>query len=187
MDSTSVSLLRRLNEPDHDAAWERFVELYAPLIFHWGRNHGLTGTDAADLVQDVLSILVSKLPEFQYDPKRRFRGWLRTITLNRANDVHRRNAVRKTDGSATLDNQTVTTDVDLFEEAEYRSFLVRRALELMQTEFPQHVWRACWELVAEGRDGESVAAELGMTRGAVYVAKSRVMRRLREEMQGLLE
>ena len=80
MDSTSVSLLRRLREPDHDAAWQRFVDLYAPLIFHWAKNRGLNPTDAADLVQEVLVTLVAKLPEFEYDPTKRFRGWLRTVT-----------------------------------------------------------------------------------------------------------
>jgi RNA polymerase sigma-70 factor (ECF subfamily) len=65
MDSTSVSLLRRLQSDDCELAWERFVGLYAPLIYRWGRDHGLESADAADLVQEVLSILVSKLPEFR--------------------------------------------------------------------------------------------------------------------------
>ena len=76
MDSTSISLLRRLRQPSPEDAWQRFVDLYAPLIFHWGRNQGLNATDASDLVQQVLSTLVIKLPEFEYDPKQRFRGWL---------------------------------------------------------------------------------------------------------------
>jgi hypothetical protein len=82
MDSTSISLLRRLRQPNQEAAWQRFVDLYAPLIFHWSKNQGLTPTDASDLVQDVLAIVVEKLPEFEYDPQRRFRGWLRTVTVN---------------------------------------------------------------------------------------------------------
>ena len=108
MDSTSVSLLRRLREPGHDAAWQRFVDLYAPLIFHWAKNRGLNPADAADLVQEVLVTLVAKLPEFEYDPTKRFRGWLRTVTLNKANDFHRRNSVRPSSGhEATIQGVSV--------------------------------------------------------------------------------
>ena len=84
MNSTSVSLLRRLRQSDQEDAWQRFVDLYAPLIYHWGRNQGLSAGDASDLVQEVMVILVTKLPDFEYDPSKRFRGWLRTVTLNAA-------------------------------------------------------------------------------------------------------
>ena len=79
MESTSISLLERLRKTNQDAAWQRFVDLYAPLIYHWARHQGLNATDAADLVQDVLAMLIAKLPEFNYDPTQRFRGWLRTV------------------------------------------------------------------------------------------------------------
>ena len=188
MDSTSVSLLRRLNSQQHEIAWERFVELYAPLIFHWGKGHGLTPTDAAELVQEVLTVLVAKLPEFQYDPKRRFRGWLRTVTVNKANDFHRRNAARPDSGhEETVLSVAVASNVDLFGEAEYRQFLVRRALELMQTDFQEQTWRACWLHVVDGRSAADVAKELGISPNAVRVAKCRVLRRLREELQGLID
>jgi len=83
MNSTSVNLLKRLREPEAEPAWQRFVELYAPLIFYWARQKGLSADDASDLLQDVLATLLTKLPEFQLDPDRRFRGWLRTVTVNR--------------------------------------------------------------------------------------------------------
>jgi RNA polymerase sigma-70 factor (ECF subfamily) len=187
MDSTSVSLLRRLREPDHDAAWERFVELYAPLIFHWGRHQGLGDTDAGELVQEVLAIVVAKLPEFQYDPKRRFRGWLRTVTLNKANDFHRRNAVRPRSGHEETIASAVATEVDLFEEAEYRAFLVGRALELMQSEFRDQTWQACWMHLVDGRKAADVAQELDISVNMVYLAKSRILGRLREELDGLMD
>ncbi|MCP4787953.1 MAG: sigma-70 family RNA polymerase sigma factor [Fuerstiella sp.] len=188
MDSTSVSLLRRLRQSGQETAWQRFVALYAPLIFHWGRNHGLNHADAADLVQEVLAVLVVKLPEFEYDPTQRFRGWLRTITLNRANDFHRRDAARPNSGhSATIERTTATTNVDLFDEVEYRSFLVNRALELMRTEFRDETWQACWMQIAEGRKAADVAQELGVPLNVVYLAKSRVLSRLREELCGLID
>jgi RNA polymerase sigma-70 factor (ECF subfamily) len=188
MDSTSVSLLRRLRSDDKEAAWERFVDLYAPLIYHWGKNHGLNPTDTADLVQEVLATLVVKLPAFEYDPKRRFRGWLRTVTLNKANDFHRRNAVRPSSGhEKTIQNVAVAGEVDLFEETEYHNFLVNRAVEVMQSGFRGSTWQAGWQQIAEGRKAADVAQELGISVNAAHVAKCRVMRRLREELNGLVD
>ncbi len=187
MDSTSISLLRRLKQPHQEAAWQRFVDLYAPLIYHWSRRKGLDPTDASDLVQEVLAILVTKLPEFEYDPARRFRGWLRTVTLNKTRDFQRRQASRPATGvDQNIEQIAVADDADLFGEAEYRSFLVKRALELMQAEFQETTWQACWKHIAEGRKAADVAQELGITANAVHIAKCRVMRRLREELDGLM-
>jgi DNA-directed RNA polymerase specialized sigma24 family protein len=83
MPATSASLLDRLRRPGEDAAWARFVDLYTPLLYHWARRTGLAQAQAADLVQDVLVVLVRKLPEFTYDRTRSFRSWLRTVTLNK--------------------------------------------------------------------------------------------------------
>ncbi|MCA9176727.1 MAG: sigma-70 family RNA polymerase sigma factor [Planctomycetales bacterium] len=185
MDSTSVSLLRRLKQPEREEAWNRFVELYAPLIFHWGTGRGLNPADAADLVQEVMQILAVELPKFEYDPAQRFRGWLRTITLNKARDLHRRK--RPTSGMEPfIEAATAPGGVDLFEESEYRNFLVNRALEIMKAEFQEHTWRACLLLV-DGMSGAEVAKALGIKEGAAYVAKSRVLRRLREELEDLLD
>jgi len=86
MHSTHVSLLERLRQPEAADAWERFVQLYTPLLLHWARKLGLPDHDAADLVQDVLLVLVRKLPEFQYQPGRTFRGWMRTVLINKWRD-----------------------------------------------------------------------------------------------------
>ena len=90
MNSTHSSLLERLRRPDDVEAWDRFVRLYTPLLFHWARGAGLRDPDAADLVQDVLVVLVRKLPEFHYDPRKSFRAWLRTVTLNKWRERLRR-------------------------------------------------------------------------------------------------
>ncbi|QDU97639.1 RNA polymerase sigma factor [Lignipirellula cremea] len=187
MDTTSVSLLRRLQQPHEETAWQRFVDLYAPLVFHWGKRQGLKVEDAADLVQEVMATLVEKLPQFQYDPQRRFRGWLRTITRNKANDLHRRNkALPQTGREESLQNASAA-EGDLFEEVEYRGYLVERAMRLMQAEFHDHVWQACWKLVVEGRTGAETARELNISPNMVYLAKSRVLGRLREELDGLID
>src|SRR6059058_4998522 len=84
MFSTPASLLERLRKPNELTAWDRFAELYSPLLFHWAKRLGQQDSDAADLVQDVFLILYRKLPEFQYDSARSFRAWLKTVFLNRA-------------------------------------------------------------------------------------------------------
>ena len=96
METTSLSLLRRVRNPLDEAAWGRLVDLYAPFLHAWGRNAGLSDSDAADLVQEVLRVLVKKLPEFEYDPSKSFRSWLKTVTVNRAKNFHRAAANRPT-------------------------------------------------------------------------------------------
>lgn len=188
MNSTSVDLLTRLKESQADEAWERFVDLYAPLIFHWARAHGLRTSDAADLAQDVFATLVSKLPTFEYDPNQRFRSWLKTVTLNRARDWQRRNASRLTQDDSCFTEQITAPDAaDPFEEDEYRQLLVRRAREVMETEFEATTWQACWLSVTEGLSAADVARQTGLTENAVRVAKCRVLRKLRSELQGLFE
>jgi RNA polymerase sigma-70 factor (ECF subfamily) len=184
MNTTSASLLARLREPAAHDAWGRFVQLYTPLLYTWSRRVGLAEADASDLVQDVFTILVQKLPEFRYDPVKGFRRWLRTVLLNRWRDHLRRQAPPMT-GEA-LDEVEAQAE-ELFGEAEYRQHLLNRALQLMQSEFSPKTWQACWEHVVVGRPAADVAAQLGISVGSVYVAKSRVLCRLREELAGLID
>src|SRR5262249_40206105 len=136
MHTTSASLLERLRGPTDEAAWTRFVQLYTPLLYFWARHLGLQPNDAADLVQDVLTTLVQKLPEFVYDQNQSFRSWLRTLTLNRWRNNQRRRAVPVLDSTAAdwIDPQSADP-AEVFAETEYRNHLVGRVLELMRTEF----------------------------------------------------
>jgi RNA polymerase sigma-70 factor (ECF subfamily) len=188
MHTTSASLLERLRRPEETEAWPRFVRLYTPLLFYWARRTGLTQDDASDLVQDVLTLLVQKLPEFRYEAGKSFRGWLRTLTLNKWRERARRKDLPRA-GSDEADLPAIAdpTQADPFEEAEYRKELVRRALQIMQAEFEPKTWQACWESVVSGRGTAEVAAELGVSIDVVYGAKSRVLRRLRQELDGLLD
>ena len=190
MHTTSVSLLARLRQPrEPEADWQRFVQLYTPLLFSWARKLGLPAPDAADLVQDVFVVLVQKLPEFDYDrQKQNFRGWLRTVLFNKWRDLCRRHrGAPEVTRAGELPEVPLPDDAELFAEGEYRQHLVRRALELMQAEFQPTTWRACWEYLVRDRPAEEVARELGITVNAVYLAKSRVLTRLRQELDGLLE
>jgi RNA polymerase sigma-70 factor (ECF subfamily) len=187
MHATPVSLLERLRRPSEPGAWDRFVELYTPLLYYWARRMGLQEPDAADLVQEVFTILLQKLPEFTYDADKSFRAWLRTITLNKWRAKQRRAGTRREEGDEALAGLSGPDAAEALWEAEYRQQLVRRALEIMQGEFQPATWKACWAVVVEGRPAAEVAAELGLSPGAVRSAKFRVLSRLREELEGMLD
>ena len=139
-------------------------------------------------MQEVLTVLVRKLPEFSYDREKSFRGWMRVIATNKWREWRRRPApVTLEDGDPRLDEAVCSDTDEEFWEQEYRDYLVTRALSVMRTEFQPSTWQACWLYVVAGRPAAEVAAELGLSLAAVYTAKSRVLKRLREELQGLVE
>jgi RNA polymerase sigma-70 factor (ECF subfamily) len=189
MNTTPVSLLERLRDPAAEqAAWERFVQLYTPLLTHWAHRLGLAGPEAADLVQDVFTLLVQKLPAFRYNPGQRFRGWLWTVTRNCCRARQRRCAIPSEPANVEELETSAEGDVaDTLAEEEYRQYLTRRALELMQAEFQPATWQAFWECVVGERPAAEVAREVGLTENAVYLAKGRVLRKLRSELEGLLD
>ena len=191
MATTPVSLLKRLHglpQTEATAAWSEFLELYTPILFRWARGLGLQQSDAADLVQDVFVVLVRRLPEFEHDPRKSFRAWLRTILANRWRDLRRRSATLTEHlGHPILDELDDPHATSDLAEAEYRAMLVRRALELMQREFKTSTWQACWQQLVEGRSAAEVARNLGLSINAVYVARSRVLRRLREYLDQLID
>jgi RNA polymerase sigma-70 factor (ECF subfamily) len=181
-------LLVRLRQPDQQQAWTRFVDLYTPLLFHWARRLGLQQSDAADLVQEVFVVLVRELPGFTYRANQRFRGWLWTVFRNKHGERQRRLAGKPSAApEAALNDVPSPAENVAIEEAEYRQYITRRALELMQANFQPATWKACWECVVTGRSSAEVAGELGITVNAVHLAKARVLRRLREELVGLLD
>jgi RNA polymerase sigma-70 factor, ECF subfamily len=184
MHTTNVSLLECLRRPSASEAWDRFVRLYTPLLLYWARKLGLQDQDAEDLVQDVLIVLVRKMPEFRYQPGRTFRGWMRTVLMNKWRDR------RRTGASAPLESgvePSVPSDADETEESEYRLYILGRALQLMVEDFEMPTWQACWDTVVCSRPATEVAAELGLSVNAVYLAKSRVLNRLRHDLAGLLD
>jgi RNA polymerase sigma-70 factor (ECF subfamily) len=189
MVSTSFSLLERVRGEDQ-AAWEQFVALYTPLLYRWAQRAGFTTQDAADVVQDIFLVLAAELRSFQYDPARgHFRGWLKTVAFNKCRERQRRRVTAPAAGGQDDPLQTLAAkdEWESLWEAEYRQQLVRKALEIMQQHFEPNTWRACWETAANGRPAAEVAQMLGITEGAVYVAKFRVLRRLRRELDGLLD
>ncbi len=188
MTKTPSSLLDRLRQTFEPEASARFVSLYTPLIYSWGRRAGLQDEDTADLVQEVFVTLLEVLPTFNYDRHRSFRGWLRTITLNKWRNARKKGDERilRSQGGEPIPDAGMN-DLEALWEAEYQQHLAGRAPSIMRSDFQEKTWKSCWETVVAGRPAAEVAAELGLTVGADYAAKFRVLERLRQELQGLLE
>jgi RNA polymerase sigma-70 factor (ECF subfamily) len=191
--ATSLTLLEKARSSDQ-AAWERLVHLYEPLVSRWCRQAGLQEADVADVRQDVFGAVSSSLKDFQRDDAQgSFRGWLRRITQNKAHD-HRRREARGPSAAGGSDAYARLAELPAEEEttpgpaeAEEAGLLYRRALALIATDFEEHTWKAFWRVVIDGQRPRDVAVELGMTQTAVSHAKARVLARLREEFTGLLD
>lgn len=189
--ATSVSLIERARRNDAEA-WHRLFHLYSPLVYYWCGRAGVRPPDADDVVQDVFRAAAGALPRFRRDrPGDTFRGWLRGITRN-VLLAHRREigpegpAAGGSDARRRL--QAVPAPAGEPDEAdppaELRG-LYLRALELVRAEFEDRTWQAFWRATADGVRPADIAAELGMSTAAVRQAKSRVLRRLKEEVGDL--
>jgi RNA polymerase sigma-70 factor (ECF subfamily) len=190
--ATSSSLLQRVKAQDQQA-WERLVTLYSPLVYRWCRKAGLQEADAADVGQEVFVSVARAILGFRHDQAgNTFRGWLRTITQNKLRDHARklRGPIAPAGGDLLGEMlQMIPADVvtEPDDEAEDTSFLYRRALEVIGVEFEARSRQAFWRVAVEGQHPQVVAADLGMTINAVYLVKSRILRRLREELTGLVD
>lgn len=186
---TRVSLLLRIRDPHDGLAWGEFVRLYAPLLHAYGMNHGLQDADAADLAQDTLRNVLRAAPEFVYDPARgSFRGWLFAVARNEVRRfAHRRSrqvaGAGDSDVRAMLDEHPDREPDPVEWDHEYRLNLFRWAAERVRVEFRQNTWQAFWRTAVGGEEAGAVAAELGLTVGAVYIARSRVTARIRKEIE----
>jgi RNA polymerase sigma-70 factor (ECF subfamily) len=187
MSDTPASLLQRLRQSADPEAWRRFVRLYTPLLHYWAQRTGLAGQDADDLVQDVFTVLVKELPRFEYDQRKSFRGWLRTVAVNRWHASRRPRQVPSQPLDTIEPAGPAADPGESLASAEFQQLVYRRALDLMQTDFPATTWKACKALVVDGRSAAEVAQELGLSVGAVHAARFRVLARLREELAGLEE
>jgi RNA polymerase sigma factor (sigma-70 family) len=194
MEQTPQSLLEQLRARSDAPAWRRLVDLYTPLIQTWFRYYGVPPSDIDDLVQEVMAVLVRELSAFQHNQQRgAFRCWLRTIVVNRVRGFWRARqiAAQVVAGAANSDFlqniEDPASDPDRRWEQEHDQFILRRALELMQPELTASTWQAFRRQVLEGAKPADVADELGLSINAVVLAKFRVMRRLRQHLQGIID
>jgi RNA polymerase sigma factor (sigma-70 family) len=189
--STSSSLIACLrHRPADKQAWEEFVRRYGPRIHSWCRGWGLQDADAQDVTQDVLVDVARQMRNFHYDPTRSFRAWLKTLAHGAWCDFLRRPQQRWR-GSGDSKVQRMLDAVEAgdelarkFEE-EYDRQLLEEAMAQVQQRVEPGTWEAFRLLAFEGLTGRDAAARLGMTVGAVFMAKSRVQKQLKEEIKRL--
>jgi RNA polymerase sigma-70 factor (ECF subfamily) len=189
MDSpeTRLSLIGRLQDHEDEEAWREFVQLYQPMIFRIARRRGLQHADAAEVTQEVLGRVAAAVDRWRPDPGNgSFRGWLFRITRNLTIDWLRRDNRRP----ANLDSATALAAVpeaapeDESEfETEYRRSVFSLAASRIKGDFQTRTWQAFWRTAVEGVEIKQVAQELDLSVGAVYIARSRVMKKLSAEVR----
>jgi RNA polymerase sigma-70 factor (ECF subfamily) len=187
---TSQSLLERARDTSDAASWRKLVDLYAPLVRAWVRPNVRQPADAEDLVQEVLTQLVGELPRFAHSGRvGAFRVWLRAITVHRLRSYWRDRVPAS--GGDVLDRLGQLEDsaslLSRSWDTEHDRHVTETLLESIRLEFQSATWRAFEATVRDGRPTDEVAAELGLTPNAVLIAKSRVLKRLRQKAEGLLE
>jgi RNA polymerase sigma factor (sigma-70 family) len=191
---TRPSLLVRIRDKGDARAWCQFVDIYAPLIHGFARKQGLQDADAADLTQDVLGIVAGSIQKLDYDPQRgSFRGWLFTVVRNRVrNFLTRRRPYEQGSGDTGANNllheqPDQAEDHDAGWEQEYERQLFACAAKYVQGRVHDWTWQAFWQTTVKGDSAKDVARRLNMTVAAVYLAKSRVMAQLKEQVRLLRE
>lgn len=186
--SASFALIRDVKNNDPEA-WQRLVRLYTPLICYWCRQSGIPANDVPDLAQDVFRSLANAIRTFRYDRDGdSFRGWLRTITRNKVRDFLRKEK-RTLTATGGCDNQRriasiPSTSIESKNYSKSGDHLpsLTEAIELVRCEFEERTWRAFWRTAIDGQTSSAVASELGVSPAAVRKAKSRVLNRLRSEL-----
>ena len=185
---TRASLLIRVRDPADQAAWCEFVEIYRPVILRLARQKGMQEADAEDVAQEVLAAVAKAVEQREHDRKRaKFRTWLHRVAHNAILNALTRGKPDRGSGDSTLLaalNQHAShtgPDSDLL-RLEYRREVFRWAVRQVREEFQQATWDAFWLTAVEGRAVEVVAEELPKNPGAIYAARSRVIRRIQEKV-----
>jgi RNA polymerase sigma-70 factor (ECF subfamily) len=184
--ATRASLIVRLRDPQDVGAWREFIDLYVPLVYGYARKQGLQDADAADLTQEVLGAVLTSIHRLDYDPDRgSFRNWLFTIVrrnLARWWTAQGREAAWSGDSALhrMLEQCREPGPAEQWWEAEWEQQVFAWACEQVRPMVTDASWQAFWRTAVEGKPGGQVAGELGISVGAVYVARSRIFTRLKE-------
>ena len=186
---TRNSLILRLKEPADAEAWFQFCEIYQPLILRIAKSRGLQTADASDLAQDVFIRVAKSVQRWKPDPnKGSFRGWIGTIARNLTIDFMRqqkRQPVSANDPAMqNLPERCAESD---FYDAEYEKQLFAWAAEKIKPSFQPNTWQAFWRTAVEQQDVSEVADSLGISTGAIYMARSRVIAKLRKTVERFSE
>ncbi|MFO0968777.1 MAG: sigma-70 family RNA polymerase sigma factor [Gemmataceae bacterium] len=185
---TSVSLLERLTDQPTDPDWQRLFELYQPLLRAWALRAGATDADADDLVQETLTVVVREVAAFDRNRAGAFRAWLRGVLANRLRGFFRARRSRpvatgETDLLDRLDElEAPESALSCQWDREHDLYVAARAMKMVQGDFAAATWEAFRRQVLDGAAPAVVAAEMGLSQNSVLLAKSRVLKRLREEV-----
>jgi len=194
MPATSASLLERVRASSDADSWQRLVAIYDPLVRGWLRRHVLAEHDVDDVTQEVMSVVVRRLAEFQHNGRiGAFRTWLKTITANCLRDHWRRgkNLPRAAgeSGFEGILSQLADPGSELSRiwDLDHDRHVARQLLHVLRGEFEPRTWNAFQRTALEGASASDVAAELGLSTNAVFIARSRVLARLRQEAAELID
>ncbi|WDI42249.1 RNA polymerase sigma factor [Bremerella sp. P1] len=194
MNETSLSLLNRLRHSPESESWNRLVDLYAPLIRTWLRKYDVQESDAEDLVQEVLLAVSKDVASFQHQGRPgAFRAWLKGILVNRLRNFWRtRDRRHETDGRDNMEQrlaelESPTSELTRLWNNEHDRYVLRELLKLAKPHFAENTWMAFDRVALKGESPRDVAADLNISLNAVVTAKSRVLRRLRQEADGLVD
>ena len=187
---TQPSLLVRLRDNYDQDSWSDFVDVYGPLVHQYLRHCGLQQADALDLTQDVMVTVAAKIKSFQYNPQRgHFRAWLFSVVQNRLRDFWRKRKHQERGEGDTKASDLLAQcpdrdngDADQWNR-HYEQQLFRAAAKQVRDDFQESTWQAFWETAVEGTPAADVAERLRMTRAAVYLAKGRVIARIKEQVR----
>ncbi len=192
--TTRLSLILKLPDAQNAQAWDEFVRLYQPVVYRFARRRGFQHADAEEVVQEAMLAVSRAVDKWVPDPARgRFRSWLHRIACNlMINFVTRRkHQVWGAGGSGLqrlFEEVTAPDPVDSAEfDIEFQRELYCLAVERVQYDVKENTWKAFWLSAVDDLPALEVARRLGMTIGSVYIARSRVMARLREEVRRIKE
>lgn len=194
MNETSLSLLNHLCHAPESESWDRLVQLYGPLIRAWLRRYNVQDNDADDLVQEVLLAVSKDLGKFEHGGEPgAFRGWLKAILVNRLRKFWQaRDRRPKASGDSEIAARLAQLDAPASEMSriwnrDHDQYVLRQLLALAEPHFEPSTWKAFWRVALDGLKPDVVAEELGISRNAVIISKCRVLNRLRQESEGLIE
>ncbi|MFL5342375.1 MAG: RNA polymerase sigma factor [Gemmataceae bacterium] len=182
---TSLTWLGRLTDDPTEGDWKQLLDGYGPLLHGWLARSGVPAADHDDLVQEVLIVVVGRVAEFEHRGPGAFRAWLRGILAN-----HVRKFFRTRPEAPAIDLDAVAdphSELGRAWDREHDEHLAARALRLVEGDFAPATWQAFRRQVIDGRPPAEVAGELNLSLNAVILAKSRVLKRLRMELSGLLD
>jgi RNA polymerase sigma-70 factor (ECF subfamily) len=187
-----MSLLVQIRDSGNQAAWSEFMTLYGPMVFGFARKRGLQDADAADLMQDVMRSVSTAIARLDYDRSQgTFRGWLFTITRNKVFNFLQARRIRPQASGDTTTNRMLDAHPETPDESsdtwehEYQKRVAAVAMDRVKGEFQPNTWQAFWLTAVDGVPVADVSKQVGLSAGAIYVAKSRVLARLKQEVEAI--